>query len=291
MRPAFRSPRPKRSSTACARRSSRRARPDSGSSPALHPLGDGPLSRGLDRRRRDEARSSRGSAARFAPAAPISRRTASTTSSRAEPSRSILLDYVAAAQHRSRGGRGARRGRGRGVPRRRRRARRRRDGRAARHLPRRRARLRRGRASASSTSRSTARRSGRRRRGRLPRPPACTRTGSRSCAACSRRRTTTATICSRRRGSTSTTCAACAAARTPSRTSPAAASSATSSASSPPGCSAEIDWDAWERPPVFEWLARHVEEDELRRVFNLGIGFCAVLREPEPDDLVIGRIV
>jgi phosphoribosylformylglycinamidine cyclo-ligase len=50
-----------------------------------------------------------------------------------------------------------------------------------------------------------------------------------------------------------------------------------------------IDWDAWERPPVFHWLARHVSEDELRRVFNLGIGYCAVVGEPG-DDLVIGRI-
>ncbi|HEY2742678.1 MAG TPA: phosphoribosylformylglycinamidine cyclo-ligase [Gaiellaceae bacterium] len=56
------------------------------------------------------------------------------------------------------------------------------------------------------------------------------------------------------------------------------------------GRGAEIDWDAWERPPVFDWLARHVEEDELRRVFNLGIGWCAVVRDTEPGDLVIGRI-
>lgn len=58
----------------------------------------------------------------------------------------------------------------------------------------------------------------------------------------------------------------------------------------PEGLRAEIDWGAWERPPVFEWLARHVDEDELRRVFNLGIGYCAVVSEPS-DDLVIGRIV
>src|SRR6185312_4933960 len=36
----------------------------------------------------------------------------------------------------------------------------------------------------------------------------------------------------------------------------------------PAGRSAEIDWDAWERPLVFHWLARHVDENELRRVFN-----------------------
>jgi phosphoribosylformylglycinamidine cyclo-ligase len=59
----------------------------------------------------------------------------------------------------------------------------------------------------------------------------------------------------------------------------------------PAGRRAEIDWDAWERPPVFAWLARHVEEEELRRVFNLGIGFCAVVRRPDPGELVIGRIV
>ena len=52
---------------------------------------------------------------------------------------------------------------------------------------------------------------------------------------------------------------------------------------------AEIEWSAWERPPVFHWLARHVEEDELRRVFNLGIGYVAVVPDPG-DALVIGRI-
>jgi phosphoribosylformylglycinamidine cyclo-ligase len=57
----------------------------------------------------------------------------------------------------------------------------------------------------------------------------------------------------------------------------------------PEGLRATIGWDAWERPPVFDWLGRHVEEDELRRVFNLGIGYCAVVSEPG-DDLVIGRI-
>jgi phosphoribosylformylglycinamidine cyclo-ligase len=58
----------------------------------------------------------------------------------------------------------------------------------------------------------------------------------------------------------------------------------------PEGLRAEIDWESWERPAVFHWLARHAEEDELRRVFNLGIGYLAVV--PDPDDaLVIGRVV
>jgi len=58
----------------------------------------------------------------------------------------------------------------------------------------------------------------------------------------------------------------------------------------PAGLRAELDWEAWERPPVFGWLARHVAEDELRRVFNLGIGYLAVVPDPG-DDLVIGRVV
>ena len=73
--------------------------------------------------------------------------------------------------------------------------------------------------------------------------------------------------------------------------------SATSSACSPTGARVELDWDAWERPPVFDWLARHVDEDELRRVFNLGIGWCAVVAEPaagrdrDRADRVIGVLV
>jgi phosphoribosylformylglycinamidine cyclo-ligase len=58
----------------------------------------------------------------------------------------------------------------------------------------------------------------------------------------------------------------------------------------PEGRHAEIDWDAWPRPPVFSWLARHVDEDELRRVFNLGIGWVTVVAEPAPSEAVIGWI-
>jgi phosphoribosylformylglycinamidine cyclo-ligase len=57
----------------------------------------------------------------------------------------------------------------------------------------------------------------------------------------------------------------------------------------PAGLRARVEWDAWERPAVFGWLAQHVAEEELRRVFNLGIGYCAVVEDPG-DELVIGRI-
>jgi phosphoribosylformylglycinamidine cyclo-ligase len=60
----------------------------------------------------------------------------------------------------------------------------------------------------------------------------------------------------------------------------------------PPGLEARIDWDAWERPPVFAWLAGHgVAEDELRRVFNVGVGMCAVVREAPAGATVIGELV
>jgi phosphoribosylformylglycinamidine cyclo-ligase len=58
----------------------------------------------------------------------------------------------------------------------------------------------------------------------------------------------------------------------------------------PEGLHARVDWGSWERPPVFAWLARHVQEEELRRVFNLGIGFCAVVAEGGPGELVIGTV-
>src|SRR4051812_14717891 len=58
----------------------------------------------------------------------------------------------------------------------------------------------------------------------------------------------------------------------------------------PDGLAIELDWSSWGRPPVFAWLARNVDEDELRRVFNLGIGWCAVVAEPAPGETVIGRI-
>jgi len=41
-----------------------------------------------------------------------------------------------------------------------------------------------------------------------------------------------------------------------------------------------VDIDSWPRPPLFAFLQRHgnVDEDEMRRVFNLGIGYTLVVR-------------
>jgi phosphoribosylformylglycinamidine cyclo-ligase len=61
----------------------------------------------------------------------------------------------------------------------------------------------------------------------------------------------------------------------------------------PAGLEAEIDWESWERPPVFDWLTeRGVPEDEQRRVFNLGIGMCVVVPASDAGmGPVIGKLV
>ncbi len=59
------------------------------------------------------------------------------------------------------------------------------------------------------------------------------------------------------------------------------------------GLGAVVDPASWERPPVFAWLAEQgVPEDELRRVFNVGIGYCAVIpaADAREGDLVIGHV-
>ena len=60
----------------------------------------------------------------------------------------------------------------------------------------------------------------------------------------------------------------------------------------PEGIGVEIDWGSWSRPAVFDWLTGHgVEEEEQRRVFNLGIGMCAVVPAGDAGSgTVIGRL-
>jgi phosphoribosylformylglycinamidine cyclo-ligase len=60
----------------------------------------------------------------------------------------------------------------------------------------------------------------------------------------------------------------------------------------PEGFQAEVDWHAWERPPVYDWLAKQgVSEKEQRRVFNVGIGMCAVVPASDAEGgTVIGTI-
>lgn len=51
----------------------------------------------------------------------------------------------------------------------------------------------------------------------------------------------------------------------------------------PDGLQLHIDWDAWERPPVFKIIQElgNVPEDDMRATFNLGIGLIAVISTDE----------
>ncbi|HPI97173.1 MAG TPA: phosphoribosylformylglycinamidine cyclo-ligase [Synergistales bacterium] len=54
----------------------------------------------------------------------------------------------------------------------------------------------------------------------------------------------------------------------------------------PEGHSVNIDYNLWERPPVFELLkAGGIDESEMRRVFNLGIGFVFIVSENDAGEL------
>ncbi len=49
----------------------------------------------------------------------------------------------------------------------------------------------------------------------------------------------------------------------------------------PPTCRAEIDRYCWPMPPVFRWLQKigEIEDDEMDRVFNMGLGMVLVVSE------------
>jgi phosphoribosylformylglycinamidine cyclo-ligase len=48
----------------------------------------------------------------------------------------------------------------------------------------------------------------------------------------------------------------------------------------PPDLDAHVDLRSWQRPAVFDFLQKHgnVTDEEMYRVFNLGIGYCLIVR-------------
>jgi phosphoribosylformylglycinamidine cyclo-ligase len=72
-----------------------------------------------------------------------------------------------------------------------------------------------------------------------------------------------------------------------------------------PGVDAVVDINAWPRPALFSFLQKHgrVDEDEMRRVFNCGIGYTLIVRPAFVDGVkekleklgetvhVIGKVV
>ena len=73
----------------------------------------------------------------------------------------------------------------------------------------------------------------------------------------------------------------------------------------PDGLRLEVDWDAWDRPAIFDLIQRlgDVPEDDMRSTFNLGIGLVAVVPEAKVEQavaaweamgeapVVIGRVI
>lgn len=49
----------------------------------------------------------------------------------------------------------------------------------------------------------------------------------------------------------------------------------------PKNCDAVIDRTTWPVPPVFTFLQKHgnISDEEMKRVFNLGIGYCVIVRK------------
>lgn len=55
----------------------------------------------------------------------------------------------------------------------------------------------------------------------------------------------------------------------------------------PEGLEIEIDWKAWERPPIFKCIQDigNVPEDDMRSTFNLGVGLIAVVAPEQVDTI------
>ncbi len=56
----------------------------------------------------------------------------------------------------------------------------------------------------------------------------------------------------------------------------------------PDHLAAEFDWNAWQRPAVFEWLQATggVPEEDMRRTFNLGVGMILILEPARVKDVL-----
>ncbi|HPI20906.1 MAG TPA: phosphoribosylformylglycinamidine cyclo-ligase [Candidatus Kapabacteria bacterium] len=71
----------------------------------------------------------------------------------------------------------------------------------------------------------------------------------------------------------------------------------------PKGLSLEIDWNSWQLPPIFQLIQKvgKIDDEEMRNVFNLGIGMILVVAQNDVDNcleilkdekpIVIGKIM
>jgi len=71
----------------------------------------------------------------------------------------------------------------------------------------------------------------------------------------------------------------------------------------PKGLSLEIDWNSWQLPPIFQLIQKvgKIDDEEMRNVFNLGIGMILVVAQNDVDNcleilkdekpIVIGKLM
>lgn len=54
------------------------------------------------------------------------------------------------------------------------------------------------------------------------------------------------------------------------------------------GLEARFDWNAWDMPPVFGWLAETggISEHEMRRTFNCGVGFILIVSPADAEPVL-----
>jgi len=52
----------------------------------------------------------------------------------------------------------------------------------------------------------------------------------------------------------------------------------------PKDCNIIVDWNSWEVPNIFKLIQQtgNISDDEMRKVFNMGIGLIAII---DPDEL------
>lgn len=56
----------------------------------------------------------------------------------------------------------------------------------------------------------------------------------------------------------------------------------------PENCRLNIEWSAWQIPPIFKLIQEkgHVPDDDMRRTFNLGIGYIIIIPANESQSLI-----
>jgi phosphoribosylformylglycinamidine cyclo-ligase len=56
----------------------------------------------------------------------------------------------------------------------------------------------------------------------------------------------------------------------------------------PKGLRLAVDWSAWERPALFQYIQRlgDVPEEDMRRTFNLGLGLIMLVAKSDADGVL-----